>query len=246
MSKEKIGYIIIGLVALLIIIFLLLRKKKKNQEIFNSLVLLCAVISVIIAFVSVSFKPPSKPDIDIKNEDSELVVSISSSDPNIAIYYTTDGSRPTTNSLRYKDKIKFNKDVIIKAFAKDIFAVSEIAEETGIIDKDKVSNTSTYNKELTPTLGSTAKPTPEPTKAPTNTPTTTTYFLTGSYTHLPNIDNGDYIIGGVWKLQGIHKNVTSFTQRVRVYSQKDNSIECPGYAKYGTAWTENDNGEWSE
>ena len=60
------------------------------------------------------------------------------------------------------------------------------------------------------------------------------------------LDEKDYIIGGVWKLQGLHKDAYSFSQRVRVYSQKDNSNECYGYATYGTACSEDETGSWSE
>ena len=85
---------------------------------------------------------------------------------------------------------------VIRTIAKDYFTESEVVEKTIEI----ISNKSPEINEpyITPTQQNIDN-----------------YILTGSYVHLPNLDEKDYIIGGVWKLQGLHKDAYSFSQRVR-------------------------------
>lgn len=45
------------------------------------------------------------------------VVQLSSETPNVKIYYTTDGTNPTRNSILYVDPIHVEKDITIKAIA---------------------------------------------------------------------------------------------------------------------------------
>jgi hypothetical protein len=81
----------------------------------------------------------------------------------------------------------------------------------------------------------------------TNEPQTS-FNLDASIVHYPNISAGDLVIGGIWKLQGIHEAATSFSQEVRVYYRDDPQIEWFGNAKYGTCWTQDDvdPSNWSE
>ncbi len=54
---------------------------------------------------------PFKPDFDI---DEQLIINLNSLD-NLPIYYTLDGSIPSKNSLRYKEPIKINSALTVKA-----------------------------------------------------------------------------------------------------------------------------------
>ena len=73
------------------------------------------------------------------------------------------------------------------------------------------------------------------------------YELTGSVVHFPNISSGDYTIGGVWKLQGIHEAAYSFSQRVEVYSPgSPDNILYYGAASYDMEWCECEDGTFAE
>lgn len=73
------------------------------------------------------------------------------------------------------------------------------------------------------------------------------FELTGSVVHFPNTISGDYTIGGVWKLQGIHEAAYSFSQRVEVYSiAAPDQILYYGAASYDVEWSECDDGTYTE
>ena len=76
---------------------------------------------------------------------------------------------------------------------------------------------------------------------------TDNYELTGSAVHFPNVLSGDYIIGGVWKLQGIHEAAHSFSQSVEVYSlSSPDQIMYYGAASYDMVWSECEDGTYAE
>lgn len=72
------------------------------------------------------------------------------------------------------------------------------------------------------------------------------YSLDGTIMHVPNFEKEDYIVGGIWKLQGIHEDADSFSQSVKVWFNDDSQTVYPGYVKYGTVWTEDTTGNWEE
>ena len=62
-------------------------------------------------------------------------ISLSTSDSS-TIYYTLDGSFPTTNSKKYTDEITINKNTVVKAISvKDGFVNSDIESRTYIVAK---------------------------------------------------------------------------------------------------------------
>jgi len=72
------------------------------------------------------------------------------------------------------------------------------------------------------------------------------FYLTGSIVRKPNMEAQDFILGGIWKLQGIHEDATSFSQAVTVRLADDSLDMYTGYAQYGTVWTTLGDGGWAE
>ena len=75
-------------------------------------------------------------------------------------------------------------------------------------------------------------------------PMSENYFLDASIVHFPSPSNSDCIVGGVWKLQGIHSDAFSFSQSVELFPVNNPNEKYYGYATYGTLWSESDNGTW--
>ena len=117
-----------------------------------------------------------------------LSVKLSSETEGATIYYTTDGSEPTTESAVYDGTpIEVsNKEAAttIKAFAAlDGMIPSGISTYTYEIKEEEPTPTPTDEPTVTPTTEPTATPTTEPTAAPTKTPTTAP---TATPTNTPN------------------------------------------------------------
>ena len=117
-----------------------------------------------------------------------LSVKLSSETEGATIYYTTDGSEPTTESAVYDGTpIEVsNKEAAttIKAFAAlDGMIPSGISTYTYEIKEEEPTPTPTDEPTVTPTTEPTATPTTEPTVAPTKTPTTAP---TATPTNTPN------------------------------------------------------------
>ena len=72
------------------------------------------------------------------------------------------------------------------------------------------------------------------------------YFLDATFCHFPDIEKGDFILGGTWKLQGIHEDATSFSQSISVWFDGNPQLMCYGHAQYGTVWAEDALGNWEE
>ena len=72
--------------------------------------------------------PVSKPNIQQKKEDGQTIVTITAAN-STAIYYTTDGSDPTTASTLYTEPFAVTQPTTVKAFGVgDGYLDSEIAE----------------------------------------------------------------------------------------------------------------------
>lgn len=115
------------------------------------------IICLLLIFVLIGFFGCSEPDGDTDTPDTGQVASptfypgegtyssnqnvyISSSTPGNSIYFTIDGSEPTTASIQYTGAIDVSATVILKAIAvKDNWTDSEAASAGYIIDKFPVS-----------------------------------------------------------------------------------------------------------
>ena len=69
-------------------------------------------------------------------------------------------------------------------------------------------------------------------------------FLDASLVHYPSLSNSDYVVGGVWKLQGMHSDVFSFSQSVEIISLDNPNEKCYGYISCNTVWNEYTDGSW--
>ena len=77
--------------------------------------------------------PVSKPNIQQDKQDGQTIVTITSAN-SVAIYYTTDGSDPTTASTRYEGPFTITSPCTVKALGVgDGYLDSEIAEAAIII-----------------------------------------------------------------------------------------------------------------
>lgn len=79
----------------------------------------------------------AKPTFSIVEGEYDEAQSVELSNPNeeAAIYYTLDGTIPTTESTRYREAIQIDETATIKAIAVIGDAVSEVVEATYIINK---------------------------------------------------------------------------------------------------------------
>ncbi|GFP76124.1 chitobiase/beta-hexosaminidase C-terminal domain-containing protein [Clostridium fungisolvens] len=66
-------------------------------------------------------KPPSDPIVSVRSGiyNKPQTITLSDSTPGVKIYYTLDGSKPTTNSSVYKGAITISKTAVLKAIAVD-------------------------------------------------------------------------------------------------------------------------------
>ena len=99
------------------------------------------------------------PSISQKNENGQTTVSISASNKSAIIYYTTDGSDPTTESSVYAEPFTLTEPTTVKAFATadgynpsaivsaDIVIFSQAAEPTISIAQNGAESTVTITAE---------------------------------------------------------------------------------------------------
>ena len=99
------------------------------------------------------------PSISQKNENGQTTVSISASNKSAVIYYTTDGSDPTTESSVYAEPFTLTEPTTVKAFATadgynpsaivsaDIVIFSQAAEPTISIAQNGAESTVTITAE---------------------------------------------------------------------------------------------------
>jgi len=91
--------------------------------------------------------PVSKPQISQDKQDGLTVVTITAAN-STAIYYTTDGSDPTTSSTRYDGPFNVTQPLTVKAFGVgDGYTDSEIAEASIIIMGKASAPTFTVTRE---------------------------------------------------------------------------------------------------
>ncbi|GKU24950.1 chitobiase/beta-hexosaminidase C-terminal domain-containing protein [Clostridium folliculivorans] len=66
-------------------------------------------------------KPPAEPIVNVRSGiyNKPQTITLSDSTPGVTIYYTLDGTRPTTNSSVYKGAITISKTAVLKAIAVD-------------------------------------------------------------------------------------------------------------------------------
>lgn len=91
--------------------------------------------------------PVSKPNIQQDKQDGQTIVSITAAN-STAIYYTTDGTDPTTASTRYEAPFTVTSPCTVKAFGVgDGYLDSEIAEAAIIIMGKAAAPTFTITRE---------------------------------------------------------------------------------------------------